>query len=55
MPTTTTTTFTRVRDGKTQTREAHTPAEHVKLRFEGWAEGSAKTTDDDKPATKPSK
>lgn len=47
--------FTRVRDGKTQTRDAHTPAECVKLRFEGWTEGDSKTTDDDKPATKPSK
>lgn len=32
-------TFTRTKpDGTKQTRVAHTPAEAVKLRFEGWKE-----------------
>jgi hypothetical protein len=49
------TTFTRVRDGKTQTRIAHTAAEHVKLRFEGWTADDTKPDDDTKTTTKTSK
>lgn len=32
------TTFSRTVDGKTETRLAHTPADAVKFRFEGWRE-----------------
>lgn len=38
---TSTTTFTKVIDGKVRTRDAHTPAEAVKLRFDGWTEQKA--------------
>ncbi len=32
------TTFTRTENGRTRTRVAHTPAEAVRLRFDGWTE-----------------
>jgi hypothetical protein len=37
-------TFTRTTDGKSEHRLAHTPAEAVKLRFDGWVEKPAKTS-----------